>query len=295
VKVLARAGLGKVAGRQAMVEQGAAETLVKNRTSILTADQVPQLPQRERLTVWVAIAALTASAWLVLTRLPMPTAPVNSPVMGGMAMVMGAEGAVWELHDAWLIFLMWTVMMAAMMLPSAVPMIEMHARIARGAKAEHTPSQWLFAAGYLVAWTGFAAVITAVQYPMQRTGIIGDSMRLGPLTGGLLMVAAGIYQFTPLKEACLTQCRSPIGFFMTKWRPGACGALRMGLNHGAFCIGCCWLLMALLLVAGVMNFLWAIALTIFVLLEKVTPWGRSIARASGAVMVASGVALAAFG
>jgi predicted metal-binding membrane protein len=215
--------------------------------------------------------------------------------MAGMAMATSTEGTVWRLDDAWLIFVMWSVMMAAMMLPSAVPMIEMYRRIARGGKVEHRTAHGLFMAGYLMAWTGFAAAITSAQYSMQRAGVIGDAMRLGPLAGGLLLIAAGIYQFTPLKQACLTQCRSPIGFFMTKWRPGAGGALRMGLSHGAFCIGCCWLLMALMLVAGVMNFLWAIALAIFVLLEKVAPWGRSISRAWGAALVVSGVALAVFG
>lgn len=120
-------------------------------------------------------------------------------------------------------------------------------------------------------------------------------MRMEPFAGGLLLIAAGIYQFTPLKQACLTQCRSPLGFFMTKWRVGPRGAFAMGLTHGVFCVGCCWMLMALMFVAGVMNLVWAAALTIFVLLEKATPWGGSIAPASGAVMVAAGIALAAFG
>lgn len=229
----------------------------------------------------------------MLARMPMPASGMNGGPMAGMTMDAGA--AVWSLRDAWLIFAMWTVMMAAMMLPSASPMIEMYARIARGQNAERGGRAWLFACGYLSAWTGFSAAITVVQYVLERTRIVADSMRMAPFAGGLLLIATGVYQFTPLKQACLTQCRSPLGFFMTAWRSGTRGAFVMGLNHGAFCIGCCWMLMALLFVAGAMNLAWAVALTIFVLLEKATPWGRVVARASGAVMVASGIALAALG
>jgi predicted metal-binding membrane protein len=122
---------------------------------------------------------------------------------------------------------MWTVMMAAMMLPSASPMIEMYARIARGRSAERSGRAWLFPAGYLIARTGFSAAITVSQYGLERTRIVVDSMRMAPFAGGLLLVAAGIYQFTPLKQACLMQCRSPLGYFMTEWRSGRRGAFVM--------------------------------------------------------------------
>ena len=252
-----------------------------------------QLPARERLIVWGGILAVTALAWIVLVRMPMPTFRMNGAA--AMTSAIGAGAAVWSLRDTWLVFAMWTVMMAAMMLPSASPMIEMYARIARGRNAEQGGRAWLFAAGYLIAWTAFSAVITVVQYGLERTGIIADAMRMAPFAGGLLLIAAGIYQLTPLKQACLTQCRSPLGYFMTEWRSGGRGALLMGLNHGAFCVGCCWLLMALMFVAGAMNLVWAAALTIFVLFEKTTPWGARVVGASGAMMVAAGIALAAFG
>ena len=230
--------------------------------------------------LWGALAIVTALSWIVLGRLPMSPSSMN--------------GTNWSLRDCWLVFAMWTVMMAAMMLPSAGPMIEMYARIARQRTAA-IGSAWLFAAGYLIAWTGFGAAITLVEYPLERSRIIGDAMRMKPAAAGLLLIATGIYQLTPLKEACLTQCRSPLGFFMSKWRSGGRGALMMGLDHGAFCIGCCWLLMALMFVAGAMNLAWAIALTIFVLLEKASPWGDTLARISGFAMVASGIALALLG
>jgi predicted metal-binding membrane protein len=254
-----------------------------------------QLPARERLVVWAGILSVTAISWLVLARMPMPSAGLGGGPMSGMTAAMSAGAASWSLRDAGLIFAMWTVMMAAMMLPSAGPMLEMHARIARGRSAENSGRTWIFAAGYLIAWAGFGAAITMVQYPLERTRIIGDAMRMGSLAGGLLLIATGIYQITPLKQACLTKCRTPLGFFMTRWRPGDGGALLMGLDHGVFCVGCCWLLMALMFVGGVMNLAWAAALTIFVLAEKAVRWGGVLSRASGVVMVASGIALVTFG
>jgi predicted metal-binding membrane protein len=252
----------------------------------------PQLPSRERLIVWAGILSVTAVSWFVLVRMPMPYGSIGDGTMTGMTAVASGGGAPWSLRDAGLVFVMWTVMMAAMMLPSAGPTLEMHARIARGRGAGQSRHTWLFALGYLIAWTGFAAAIAAVQYPLERSGIIVDAMRMGPLAGGLLLIAAGIYQITPLKQACLTKCRTPLGFFMTRWRAGDRGALLMGLNHGMFCVGCCWLLMALMFVGGVMNLAWAAALAIFVLLEKAARWGGAVSRVCGVIMVVAGLALA---
>jgi predicted metal-binding membrane protein len=230
-----------------------------------------QLPSLERLIVWGGILAVTAISWFVLAWMPMPASEMGGGAMGGMRSTIDAGATLWSFRDAWLVFAMWTVMMAAMMLPSASPMIEMYARIARSQSADHVGRAWFFAIGYLIAWAGFSAAITVAQYGLERVGVVAESMRMAPLAGGLLLIAAGIYQVTPLKQACLTQCRSPLGYFMTEWRSGTRGALVMGLNHGAFCVGCCWMLMALMFVAGVMNLVWAAALTIFVLLEKATP------------------------
>jgi len=253
-------------------------------------DAPARLPSRERVILWAGILSVTAVSWLVLAWMPMPSASISGGV-GGMTAAMGAGAVVWSLRDAGLIFAMWTVMMAAMMLPSAGPMIEMHERIARGESAGRSGRTWLFAAGYLIAWTGFGAAITVAQYPLERSRIIVDTMRMGPFAAGLLLIATGIYQITPLKQACLTKCRTPLGFFMTQWRPGDRGALLMGLHHGVFCVACCWLLMALMFVGGAMNLTWAAALTVFVLLEKATRWGGAFSRASGVLMVASGLAL----
>jgi predicted metal-binding membrane protein len=163
----------------------------------------------------------------------------------------------------------------------------MYARIARGRK-DGLAQEWLFAAGYIVVWTIFSAGATAGQLALQRAALLTGGLTATPLVSGVILAAAGIYQLTPLKDACLGHCRSPMGFFMTEWRDGAAGAFRMGLKHGAYCAGCCWMLMALLFVMGVMNLLWVAAISVLVLIEKATPFGRAIARASGIAMIAVG-------
>jgi len=186
---------------------------------------------------------------------------------------------------------MWAVMMVAMMVPSASPMIETYARIARAHSSASAYNVWLFAAAYIVVWALFSAGATAGQIALQRGALITSGFVTTPLISGIILAIAGLYQLTPLKQACLGHCRSPIGFFTTEWRAGAAGAFKMGLKHGAFCVGCCWMLMALLFVLGVMNLLWVAAISVFVLLEKVTPYGRAIARITGVAMLVSGIAL----
>jgi len=285
-----------VEARSVIAQQG--KSMAPGDSQAASASRIgapPRLPSRERLILWAGILSVTAISWFVLVRMPMPSASISGQIVGGMAAVMCAGPTLWSVREAGLIFAMWTVMMAAMMLPSAGPMIEMHARIARGRGIGRGLRTWLFAAGYLIAWTGFGAAATSVQYPLERIRIIGDAMRVGPVAGGVLLIATGVYQITPLKQACLMKCRTPLGFFMTEWRSGDRGALLMGLKHGVFCVACCWLLMALMFVGGAMNLAWAAALTIFVLLEKATRWGGAFSRASGVIMMASGLAVVTFG
>ena len=247
------------------------------------------LPLRDQVVIWGGLCVITLLSWLYLMWMPMPS---GTMMMDGMrmAMPMPYQGTA---QEAWLTFVMWAVMMVAMMVPSVAPMVLMFARLRRGSAGQSSSIDvWLFALGYLVAWTAFSAAATIGQLALQRAAIIGDALRVTPLLGGLVLVATGIYQLTPLKEACLSKCRSPLTFFMTCWYEGRLGALRMGLNHGTFCVGCCWLLMALLFVAGVMNLLWVAAITALVLIEKVTPYGRGIAALSGVAMIASGIWLA---
>ena len=213
--------------------------------------------------------------------------------MGGMDMAMPMSHR-WTPADMWLMFVMWAVMMVAMMLPGTSPMLMMYARVAKGRGLAGGTRLWLFASGYIIVWTLFSACATIMQTALQNASVVSDELRVTPFVGGLILIFAGLYQFTPLKTACLTHCRSPIGFFMTEWRDGMAGALMMGIRHGSYCVGCCWPLMLLLFVAGVMNLLWVAAISVLVLLEKVSRYGKPIANVAGALLVGSGLILAAF-
>jgi predicted metal-binding membrane protein len=246
----------------------------------------PALPISERILLCGELAALSALAWLYLVRMPM--APQD---LGGLgARMLSALPPRWA--DWWLTFMMWAVMMVAMMLPSVSPMVIAYARIASARRGRPALRVWLFASGYLVVWTLFSAAATAIQFALLHWSLISNALVTTPLASAAILAAAGLYQLTPLKRVCLGRCQSPIGFFMTHWRDGAAGALRMGLAHGAFCVGCCWMLMALLFVVGVMNLAWVASISVLVLLEKATPWRCAIANASGIALIASAIAIA---
>ena len=205
--------------------------------------------------------------------------------------VMPARSA-WSLHDAIMVWVMWAVMMAAMMLPSAAPMILIHRRVSLDRDGRKESLNAYFIAAYLVAWTVFSLMATGVQWALQALSVMSNMLVVteGWLAAGVL-VAAGIYQFTPLKEACLAHCRTPIGFLATEWRPGKTGAFRMGLKHGSYCVGCCWALMAALFVFGVMNLFAIFLLAGAVAVEKLSPWGRWVKFFLGSVLVAWGLVL----
>jgi predicted metal-binding membrane protein len=215
--------------------------------------------------------------------------------MSGMDMAMPAANA-WDAPRFALTFLMWAVMMTAMMLPSAAPMILIYARVARSATSQQiifAPTA-VFALGYIFAWTSFSLAATAAQFALVQAALISPMAALtSPSAGAAVLFAAGIYQWTPLKDVCLQNCRAPLAFIQAHggFRPSAGAAIRLGLIHGLYCIGCCWMLMALLFVGGVMNLLWIAALAILVLAEKVFPGGRWIARIAGVAFVAAGLAL----
>ncbi len=192
--------------------------------------------------------------------------------------------------------LMWVVMMAAMMLPGAMPTVLLYASLVRKNAERGTvlPSTWVFVGGYVLAWAGFGLAAAVLQTMLEQAGLLTPMMSSASrwLTGGLL-VAAGIYQLTPLKAACLTQCRNPVQFLMAHWRPGATGALRMGMAHGAYCVGCCWALMLLLFAVGVMNLIWVALIAAFVSIEKLLPAGRLTGRFAGAALIVVGLGFAA--
>jgi predicted metal-binding membrane protein len=192
------------------------------------------------------------------------------------------------------LFFMWTVMQVAMMSPTAVPMILMHTKIERHRHPEQSPifPTTLFFLGYIIVWAVFSAVLAEVQMVLQSTTLLSPQMAsASPWLAGGILITAGLFQFSRLKEACLSQCRSPVTYFMLEWRESSTGALQMGFKHGVYCVGCCWVLMALLFVAGVMNLLWMAVITGFVLLEKVMPKGDLFGRVGGAGMVIWGICL----
>ena len=188
-----------------------------------------------------------------------------------------------------LMFIMWSVMMIGMMIPSAAPMILLFARVQRRKLADQAPTARIavFTTGYLLIWTSFSLIATGLQWALTELRLLSPMMESTSqfLAVGFLLTA-GIYQLTPLKLACLKQCQSPIGFLTSHWKDGAPGSLSMGIEHGMFCLGCCWLLMTLLFVGGVMNLIWVAVIATFVLLEKVVPKGEIIARVGGVLLIA---------
>lgn len=197
----------------------------------------------------------------------------------------------WSAGYAVLMVFMWWIMMVAMMLPSAAPMILLYAAVNRKARERGAPfvPTGVFALGYLAAWGVFSLLAVALQWGLERTALL-SSMMVGTsiVLGGLLLIAAGAWQLTPLKHACLKHCRSPLHFLSHHWRKGRWGAFRMGAEHGAFCLGCCWFLMGLLFYGGVMNLYWIVGLAAFVLLEKTAPAGHWIGSAAGVGLIAWG-------
>jgi predicted metal-binding membrane protein len=247
------------------------------------------LARRDRLLVASGLVAITGLAWLYLLSLATGTE-------GGMQGAAMPALKAWSAADFALMFVMWAVMMVAMMTPSAAPMILLHAAIIRRRPEPDRPAAATaaFTAGYLAVWTGFSALATGLQWGLEQAALLSPTMAgTSPWLGGALLIAAGAYQMTPLKQACLQHCRSPVHFLTSRWRKGAGGAFRIGLAHGLFCLGCCWVLMALLFVGGVMNLLWIAAIAIFVLAEKIVPHGILVSRAAGSLLVLGGLWLIA--
>lgn len=267
------------------------------------------LLRRDRRITVAGLAALSALAWIYLasgagmgisladlTRLSLfarPTGGIPGDMaMPGMLMGAGAPPAAWT-PSLWLLTVaMWWTMMVAMMTPTAAPTVLLYARVHRHAQAqapqEGLAPTWAFAGGYLTAWLAFSLAAAALHWGLERSGLISPAT-LGSqsrwLSAGVL-AAAGLYQLSPLQNLCLSHCRSPAAFLSRHWRPGVTGAVRLGALHGVYCVGCCWVLMLLLFVGGVMNLAWIAVLTLLVMAEKLAPGGRWIGRVAGFAMLA---------
>jgi predicted metal-binding membrane protein len=211
---------------------------------------------------------------------------------GGMGDAMSAMAtpASWDLAYGGIMVSMWWVMMIAMMVPSAAPMILLYAAVARRQREKGSDvllPTGAFAWGYVALWGFFSVIAAALQWGFEAAGILSPMMMNSTslLFAAAILVAAGLYQLTPAKQACLRHCRGPIQFLMGHWRPGRWGAFRMGAEHGAYCLGCCWALMALLFFGGVMNLYWIAGLAVIVLLEKTIPAGDMVGKVTGGLLV----------
>ncbi len=246
--------------------------------------------RRDRIILLSALGLITALSWAYVFSLASDMRDMEMAT----EMVMPQMQEAWSVTDFALTFVMWAVMMVAMMTPSAAPMILMFAGINRRRQKQQVPyvPTSVFLLGYLVVWAAFSVLATAAQWGLHTVSLLSPTMvSTTPVLGGILLLVAGIYQWTPLKHACLSKCRSPLGFVLNEWREGRWGAFLMGLKHGSYCTGCCWSLMALLFVAGVMNLLWVAAIAGFILLEKMAPAGKRMGQAAGVLMIAGGIAL----
>lgn len=240
--------------------------------------------QKGRLFVLSGIAVIVLLGWAYMIHMAI------SMTENGMSIAKPCL-MHWGINDILHLFIMWTIMMAAMMLPAATPMIMIFAAVNErqsDGKCLVIPT-WFFIWGYLAIWTAFSGLAALAQWGLHHYALLSHNMVItSSIVGGLLLIAAGIFQWTPLRDACMSKCRSPLGFIMAEWREGRRGALIMGLKAGLFCVGCCWLLMLLSFVLGVMNLSWMAALTAFMLLEKITD-NKWLSRTAGFILVVWGL------
>jgi predicted metal-binding membrane protein len=288
--------------------------LTKAKRSPMNSPNVVEVAlRRDRQIVTLVLVTVITASWLYLLTgagtgmyphemtVFVPVQIDMEPSIPGTASILMSPVA-WTPGHALLMFWMWWLMMIAMMLPSAVPMVLLHAAVTRkglaraddmatNAHSYRVPSATTtFIAAYLVMWGAFSLVAVVAQWALERAELFSAMMiSTSQLLGAGLLLAAGLWQLTPLKTVCLRHCRSPIGFLSTHWRPGVGGAFRMGIEHGVFCLGCCWFLMALLFYGGVMNLIWIVGLALFVLAEKTMPLGVVFGRVTGLLLIGWGV------
>ena len=255
----------------------------------MTTSAEPAGARRQRLTIFACIAIVCALAWgyLVFLGQQMSSSAVEVSMMD-MGMAMNAS---WGVTDTVFTFAMWTVMMVGMMTPSAAPVLMVFAAShVRRHEGRVPPAVLAFGVGYIVVWAAFSLLATLAQWAMHEAALLSSTMATtSPYLAGAILIAAGVYQLTSLKRACLAHCQTPMGFLMSHWRDGTRGAFRMGLLHGRYCVGCCWVLMCVLFAVGVMNLLWVAALTAFILVEKLGYGGARLSHVGGIVLIIAGV------
>ena len=244
---------------------------------------------RDRRIIITGLVCVTLLAWAYMFFLAWQMEPMQSN-----AQMAAMHVKPWTAIDLVLTFIMWAVMMAAMMVPSAAPVILLFGTLNRKRNPEQNPLSrtLVFLSGYLTVWTAFSVLATGVQWGLHSLALLSPIMvSNSTLLGSVLLISAGVYQFSSSKHVCLDRCRSPLEFFAKEWRTRTRGAWIMGLKHGLYCLGCCWMLMGLLFVLGVMNLIWVAVLAVVVLIEKLVPAGAGFARLAGVVFIGWGCAL----
>lgn len=238
---------------------------------------------RDRIVIASCILLLTLLAWVYLFRLDHEMNVMESMARMGMPMDMP-----WTTRDFLLTFAMWSVMMIGMMAPTAMPVLLLFAQMRKDQKQSLAAT--LFGLGHVSIWIAFSAIAASLQWALHQVTLLSSGMVVtSPYVAGIILIGAGIYQLTPAKAKCLTKCQSPLGFLMSNWREGSRGAFVLGTRHGAYCLGCCWALMLVLFVVGVMNLAWVAVLTAFIFLEKFGPRGLRIARIAGGLIILAGI------
>jgi predicted metal-binding membrane protein len=252
---------------------------------------IQTVAQRDRLLVGVALAGIAAAAWLYLAHEAERFSATGVCQCAAM-MIGGADLAPWSPQTLAPLFLMWTEMMLAMMLPAVTPLVLLFSKVARARAERGRPyiSTAFFVAGYFAVWTLFSLIAAIAQWVLHGFALLSPQMTANSaIVGGVIFLGAGAFQFSPLKKVCLSHCRSPLSFLMTDWREGRAGAFLMGWKHGLFCTVCCWLLMLLLFAVGVMNLFWITVLAVFALSERIAPRSWHLSQISGIALICFGI------
>jgi predicted metal-binding membrane protein len=262
--------------------------------AVLSSSPVAFLSRRDRVLILICVIVVTVLAWAYLVHIgqQMRSATENEKAMVAMGMAMDKP---WAIADFLFTFVMWMVMMVGMMSPAAAPMLLLFAAgQSKRTKGRALAAITMFAMGYVSIWAGFSASAALAQWSLHQAAMLSAAMAASsPRLGAAILIAAGIYQLTSWKDRCLIRCRSPLGFLITNWGDGTLGAVRMGLRHGVYCLGCCWALMCVLFAVGVMNLLWVAGLTGLVLVEKIGPQNGVVTRLGGAALILFGIVMMA--
>jgi predicted metal-binding membrane protein len=261
-----------------------------------TVTPLESILRRDRTIVGGALAGMVLLSWsyvLVGAGTGMPALRMSGlpTAMGMSSPIAVLQPMPWTVGYALVIFVMWWLMMLAMMLPSAAPMILLFAALTRQRREAGAPfvGTGLFGCGYLAVWGGFSVLAVTLQWQLDGIALLSPMMLTSSMAlGALLLIGAGVWQFTPLKHACLRQCRSPAEFLTHHWRKGRAGAFHMGIRHGAYCLGCCWMMMMLLFYGGIMNIYWIAGLSMLVLVERIAPLRHWVANLIGVALICWG-------